>query len=84
MGPLRDRLRCIEGQVRGLQRMVEEGRDCIDVLTQVRAVQGALDGLALELLDRQAHRCLARGPGDDAGAGVDDLMGAVGRFLRTR
>ena len=75
------RLRRIEGQVRGVQGMVEDDRYCIDVLTQISAVQAALDKVALGLLDDHARNCVL----EDAGAGsaerVDELMGAVGRML---
>jgi CsoR family transcriptional regulator, copper-sensing transcriptional repressor len=78
------RLRRVEGQVRGIEGMVEDERYCIDVLTQIGAVQAALDKIALGLLDGHARHCLAgdgQGPrGADAQA--DELMGAVGRMLR--
>lgn len=80
---LRARLARIEGQVRGVARMVEDDRYCIDVLTQVSAIQAALDRVALGLLDGHARHCLA-GPGEgpeEPGAQVDELMGAVGRLL---
>jgi DNA-binding FrmR family transcriptional regulator len=78
------RLNRIEGQVRGIARMVEDDRYCIDVMTQIGAVQAALDKIALGLLDGHARHCLA---GDGAGpsapdAQVDELMSAVGRMLR--
>jgi DNA-binding FrmR family transcriptional regulator len=77
------RLARVEGQVRGLSRMVEEDRHCIDVMTQVTAVQAALDKIALGLLDCHARHCmLGEGEGpkepDDQ---VNELMGAVGRML---
>jgi len=80
---LNKRLRRIEGQVRGVERMVEEDRYCIDVLTQISAIQAALDKVALGLLDDHAKHCIAGG----RAAGTSDeltgeLMGAVGRLLR--
>jgi DNA-binding FrmR family transcriptional regulator len=77
------RLRRVEGQVRGVERMVEEERYCIDVLTQISAIQGALDKVALGLLDGHARHCLI---GEGAGptspeAQADELMAAVGRML---
>jgi CsoR family transcriptional regulator, copper-sensing transcriptional repressor len=54
-----DRLHRIEGQVRGIERMVEEDRYCIDILTQVAAVKTALDSLALELLEDHVSHCVA-------------------------
>jgi CsoR family transcriptional regulator, copper-sensing transcriptional repressor len=74
----------IEGQVRGVSRMVEEDRYCIDVLTQISAIQAALDKTALGLLDGHARHCLAgEGEGPDTPEEqADELMGAVGRLLR--
>ena len=76
------RLRRIEGQVRGVQKMVEDDRYCIDVLTQISAIQAALDKVALGLLDGHARTCVL-----DAEDGIRDertaeLMDAVGRLLR--
>jgi len=80
---LRDRLARIEGQVRGVARMVDEDRYCIDVLTQISAVQAALDRVALGLLDDHARHCLVGGQGGptDPEEQVQELMGAVGRIL---
>ena len=81
------RLRRIEGQVRGLHRMVEEDAYCIDVLTQISAVERALDGVALKLLSDHTDHCvrdaIAQG-GTEADEKVDELMAAVERFARTR
>jgi DNA-binding FrmR family transcriptional regulator len=80
---LRKRLARVEGQVRGLSRMVDEDRYCIDVLTQLAAVQAALDKISLGLLDGHARHCM-QGKGSapsDSGEQVDELMGAVGRML---
>jgi DNA-binding FrmR family transcriptional regulator len=77
------RLRRVEGQVRGLERMVEDERYCIEVVTQINAVQAALGRIALGLLDDHARHCM-RGKGaapSDPDAQVDELMGAVGRLL---
>ena len=80
---LTKRLARIEGQVRGVSRMVDDDRYCIDVLTQISAIQAALDKVALGLLDDHARHCLmgdGHGPmGDDA---AEELMGAVGRLMR--
>lgn len=81
---LQTRLRRVEGQVRGIQAMVDDDRYCIDVLTQIAAIQAALDKVALGLLDDHARHCLL---GDGAGpkhpdAQVQELMGAVGRLMR--
>ena len=77
------RLRRLEGQVRGVQRMVEDDRYCIDVLTQISAIQAALDKTALGLLDEHARHCLlGEGEGPDApDAQADELMAAVGRLV---
>ena len=79
---LRRRLARIEGQVRGVARMVEEDRYCIDVLTQISAVQGALDKVALELLDQHAQHCVVGGDPDRQPERTQELMGAVGRLMR--
>jgi CsoR family transcriptional regulator, copper-sensing transcriptional repressor len=77
------RLNRVEGQVRGIARMVEDDRYCIDVMTQINAVQAALDKIALGLLDGHARHCLiGEGEGPQApDAQADELMGAVGRML---
>ena len=77
---LQKRLRRIEGQVRGVSRMVEEDRYCIDVLTQISAIQAALDKVALGLLDGHTRHCLVGGASEEASA--DELMAAVGRLMR--
>ncbi len=77
------RLHRIEGQVRGLERMVEEDRYCIDVLTQISAVQAALDKVALGLLDGHARHCVVDGRAEgDPMELTDELMAAVGRLMR--
>jgi len=75
------RLRRIEGQVGGIQRMVTEDRYCIDVLTQISAVQAALDKVALGLLDDHAHHCVIGAEPGDRDAKTDELMAAVGRLM---
>jgi DNA-binding FrmR family transcriptional regulator len=78
------RLARVEGQIRGVGRMVEEDRYCIDVLTQIAAAQAALDKIALGLLDGHARVCM-QGKGEappDPELQVDELMGAVGRLVR--
>lgn len=76
------RLRRIEGQVRGLTRMIEADRYCIDVLTQISAVQAALDKVALGLLDEHAHHCVMNAKAGDRNQRAAELMGAVGRLVR--
>jgi DNA-binding FrmR family transcriptional regulator len=80
------RLRRIEGQVRGLQRMVESDQYCIDVLTQVSATTKALQSVAIELLDDHlahcVHEAIAAG-GDEAREKVAEASQAIARLLRT-
>ena len=82
------RLHRIEGQVRGIERMVVEERYCIDVLTQIAAVSTALESVALEILDDHVTHCvadaLASGDEVDARVKTDELLAAVRRFARTR
>lgn len=77
------RLRRVEGQVRGLARMVEQDTYCIDVLTQVSAATRALQGVALLLLDDHVRHCVA----DDVRSGseekVDEAMDAIARLVRS-
>jgi DNA-binding FrmR family transcriptional regulator len=77
------RLARIEGQVRGVSRMVDEDRYCIDILTQIGAVQAALDSVALGLLDDHVRHCVIGGhaSGDPADL-TDEVMASVGRLLR--
>ena len=83
-----NRLRRIEGQVRGLQRMVEEDAYCIDILTQVAAVQTALEQVAVNVLDGHVRHCVADAVGGadeaEADAKLDELMAAVRRFAKVR
>jgi DNA-binding FrmR family transcriptional regulator len=76
------RLRRIEGQVRGIERMVEDDRYCIDVVTQVTAIQAALDKVALELLSDHAAHCVAGADGVEQEERTEELMAAVKRLLR--
>jgi DNA-binding FrmR family transcriptional regulator len=75
------RLHRVEGQVRGVERMVEEDRYCIDVLTQISAIQAALDKVALGLMDQHAHHCIVD-KGGDQHERTEELMAAVGRLMR--
>jgi DNA-binding FrmR family transcriptional regulator len=77
------RLARIEGQVRGVARMVDDERYCIDVLTQISAVQRALEGVALGLLDDHVRHCVVGSAGDTQAARLDELMGAVGRLVKS-
>jgi CsoR family transcriptional regulator, copper-sensing transcriptional repressor len=76
------RLRRIEGQVRGVARMVDEDRYCIDVLTQISAIQAALDKVALGLLDDHAAHCVLGAAEDERDEKTAELMAAVGRLMR--
>ena len=82
------RLHRIEGQVRGVEKMVEEDRYCIDILTQIAAASTALESLALRILDEHVRHCvagaLASGNEADAHAKTEELLQAVQRFTRTQ
>ena len=79
---LQGRLSRIEGQVRGVQRMVDEDRYCIDVLTQISAIRAALDKVALSLVDDHARNCMSGAdPLSERKGQVDELMGALDRLL---
>lgn len=77
------RLARIEGQVRGVSRMVEADRYCIDVVTQINAIRAALDKVALGLLDGHVRHCLVGGNGGptDPDEQAEELMGALGRMI---
>jgi DNA-binding FrmR family transcriptional regulator len=80
------RLRRIEGQVRGLQRMVEEDRYCIDILEQVSAATRALQSVALELLDDHMAHCVADAVGaggGEAAAKINEASAAIARLVRS-
>jgi DNA-binding FrmR family transcriptional regulator len=79
-------LRRIEGQVRGLQRMIEDDKYCIDILTQVSAVTRALQSVALGLLDEHLSHCVAQAVaegGDTATAKVREASEAIARLVRS-
>jgi DNA-binding FrmR family transcriptional regulator len=80
---LRKRVNRIEGQVRGLGRMIDEDRYCIDILTQLAAVRSALDALGVELLEHHLHGCVQEavrsGDGDKA---IDEALAVIRRFAR--
>jgi CsoR family transcriptional regulator, copper-sensing transcriptional repressor len=80
------RLRRVEGQVRGLQRMVDEDRYCIEILEQVAAATKALQAVALELLDDHLAHCVsdaARSGGDEATEKLGEVSAAIGRLVRS-
>jgi len=80
---LTKRLNRIEGQVRGIGKMIADDRYCIDILTQVSAVQSALDALALKLLEHHLHGCVQHavksGDGDHA---IDEALAVIRKFAR--
>jgi CsoR family transcriptional regulator, copper-sensing transcriptional repressor len=76
------RLARVKGQVGGIERMVADDRYCIDILTQISAVQAALDRVALGLLDDHAHHCVVEGGNADRHERTAELMAAVGRLMR--
>lgn len=80
-----NRLRRIEGQVRGLQRMIDDDRSRIDVLTQISSVTAALDAVALGLVDEHLRHCVmdaAHENGDERDRMLDEAMTAVERLVR--
>lgn len=80
------RLRRIEGQIRGLQRMVEADTYCIDILTQVSAATKALEAVALSLLDDHLHHCMtsaARGESHSLDAKITEASAAIARLVRS-
>jgi DNA-binding FrmR family transcriptional regulator len=80
---LLSRLRRVEGQVRGIEGMVEDDRYCIDVLTQISAIQAALDKVALGLLDGHARHCMHEGAAEGrADEMATEMMAAVGRLMK--
>jgi CsoR family transcriptional regulator, copper-sensing transcriptional repressor len=86
--PLIKRLHRIEGQVRGIERMVDDDRYCIDIITQIAAVNTALESLAFKILDEHVKHCvagaLASGDPGEAARKSEELLSAVQRFARTR
>ena len=83
-----NRLNRIEGQVRGVARMIEDDRYCIDVLTQLSAVDTALEAVALKVLEEHVQHCvagaLASGDAQQASDKAAELLAAVQRFAKTR
>lgn len=75
------RLRRIEGQVRGIQRMIEEDKYCVDILTQVNAIRGALKMVGLKILDRHTHGCVKEAIKNEEGDKIiDELMEVLMKF----
>ena len=80
---LLNRLRRIRGQVSGVERMVEDDRYCIEILTQIAAIRAALDKVALGLLDAHVRNCVIGGHPERQEERTGELMAAVTRFMRT-
>ncbi len=77
------RLNRIEGQVRGVTKMITEDRYCVDVLNQVAALQSALDAVAIKLLENHTHGCVQDAiKSGDGGAAIDEMMTVVRKFAR--
>ncbi|WLR47115.1 metal-sensing transcriptional repressor [Halobacillus litoralis] len=78
-----NRLKRIEGQVRGIQKMVEDDRYCVDILVQISAINNALNKVGYNLLERHTHHCvkdaIQKGNGDEA---IDELMKVVQQFSK--
>jgi DNA-binding FrmR family transcriptional regulator len=82
---VKNRLRRIGGQIGGIERMVDEERYCIDILTQISAAQAAIDKVALALLDEHTRHCVVGAETPEARAEkTEEMMEAVGRLLRSR
>lgn len=83
-----ERLHRIEGQARGIERMVENDRYCVDILTQLGAVSRAVESLAFEILDDHVNHCVTRaitsGNQEEATGKAEELLAAVHRFAQTR
>lgn len=80
-GRLAKRINRIEGQVRGIGRMVEEDRYCVDILTQVAAVRSALDALGFELLEHHLHGCVQQAvKSGEGGPAIDEAMHVIRKF----
>jgi DNA-binding FrmR family transcriptional regulator len=82
---VRNRLRRIAGQIGGIERMVEEERYCIDILTQISAAQAAIDRVSLALLDDHTRHCVVgAGSAREREEKTEEMMEAVGRLLKSR
>jgi DNA-binding FrmR family transcriptional regulator len=81
---MHNRLRRIEGQVRGLERMVEEERYCIDVMTQISAIQAALDKVAMSLVSDHTRECVIGAEGDLQTERTEELLQAIDRLVSRR
>ena len=81
---VKNRLRRISGQIGGIERMVDEERYCIDILTQISAAQAAIDRVALALLDQHTRHCVVgAGSAEEREAKTEEMLEAVGRLLKS-
>jgi DNA-binding FrmR family transcriptional regulator len=80
---LLNRMRRIAGQVGGVERMIAEERYCIDILTQISAIEAALDKVAIGLLDDHARHCVVGANESNREEKTEEMMGAVARLLRS-
>ena len=77
------RLNRIEGQIRGIQEMIDEDRYCIDVLTQISAARAALDKIALQVLKGHTRGCIADAIRNERGdAAIEELIGVLGKYMK--
>jgi len=79
---LMNRLKRIEGQVQGLEKMVEDDRYCVDILTQVSAVQSAINAFARELMGQHIRSCVATDIKDGRDGAVEELVDTVRRLMK--
>lgn len=79
---LQKRLNRVEGQVRGIAKMIEDDRYCIDILTQLSAVQSALDKVSLELLRSHASHCMNADDPKERQQKVEEIVTAIDRIIR--
>jgi DNA-binding FrmR family transcriptional regulator len=80
---LLNRLKRIEGQVRGIHKMVEEDRYCVDILNQISAIQSAINKVSLALMEDHAHHCVAKAIQKDQGTeSIDELMDVIKRMVK--
>lgn len=77
-----NRLNRIEGQVRGVKKMVEDERYCVDILTQVSAVRAALDSFSRQLLDAHIHTCVVEDIKNNQTESVDELCTLIGKLMK--
>ncbi|GAB6100311.1 metal-sensing transcriptional repressor [Halanaerocella petrolearia] len=76
------RLKRIEGQVRGIQRMIDNDKYCVDILTQIAAIEGALNKVGMSILESHTHGCVSKviSEGEDSEEVIDELMDVISKF----